>query len=124
MKLYVYENLLSERFIEKELNSENKTYEEIFRELNLEGNFLIIENDEVKQYPQCTKDIPMANAIVHIKRIPKKRRRNGELVAWRGNGVSRSSADDIYVRTGSDYRGVANGRRSKRISGESNSGHI
>lgn len=80
MKLYAYENLLSERFIEKELSCENKTYEEIFAELGFCGNFLIIENDEVKQYPQCAKDMPIkeqsselgSDTIIHVKRIPKK----------------------------------------------------
>jgi hypothetical protein len=69
MKLYVYENLLSERFIEREISScENRkklgSYEQIFGELNLEGYFLVVENDEVKQYPDCAKDVPMVNAII------------------------------------------------------------
>ncbi|MDR1244567.1 MAG: phage tail protein [Endomicrobium sp.] len=113
MKLYVYENLMSERFVVKEIEQlklssgqspkqnleeqssetscENKTYEEIFREVGLSGNFLVIENDEVKQYPECAKDIPakeqsseklgfkeqssevnFKETIIHVKRIPGK----------------------------------------------------
>jgi hypothetical protein len=97
MKLYVYENLLSERFVVKEIRGINNkkelsSYEEIFKELNLEGNFLVIENDEVKRYPECAKDMPakeqsskeasseklgfnevnFKETIIHVKRIPGK----------------------------------------------------
>jgi hypothetical protein len=102
MKLYVYENLLSERFVVKEIEQkELSSYEEIFGELGLSGNFLVIENDEVKRYPECAKDIPanelsskeqsseklshkelgfneqssgqnFKETIIHVKRIPGK----------------------------------------------------
>jgi hypothetical protein len=119
MKLYVYENLLSERFIVKEIKRpKNKTYEEIFGELNLDGTFLVVENDEVKQYPECSKDIPAKElsskkrssgqssklrleqsskeAIIHVKRIPKK---DAGTASWWLGGVMALAGTALTIFT-------------------------
>ena len=101
MKLYVYENLLSERFVVKEIRGINNkkelsSYEEIFKELKLEGNFLVVENDEVKQYPQCSKDVPAEDAKVHIKRIPKK---DAGTASWWLGGVMALAGAALTVFT-------------------------
>lgn len=97
MKLYVYENLLSERFTVKEIKRpKNKTYGEIFGELNLEGNFLVVENDEVKQYPKCSKDMPVRDAIIHVKRIPKK---DAGTASWWLGGVMALAGAALTVFT-------------------------
>jgi hypothetical protein len=120
MKLYVYENLLSERFVVKEIRGINNkkelsSYEEIFRELGLSGNFLVVENDEVKQYPECAKDIPakepsseelsskkqshkelgfnglnFKETIIHVKRIPGKDA--GTASWWLGGAMALAGA--------------------------------
>lgn len=72
MKFYLYENLLSERFKEKNIaGAERLTYAQIFEHLKLEGYFVVIENDTVKKYPECASNMPAANAFIHIKRVPK-----------------------------------------------------
>jgi hypothetical protein len=112
MKLYVYENLLSERFTVKEIKRpKNKTYEEIFRELKLDGTFLVVENDEVKQYPECSKDIPakklsykeqsskelsFKDAIIHVKRIPKK---DAGTASWWLGGVMALAGTALTIFT-------------------------
>ncbi|MDR2426473.1 MAG: phage tail protein [Endomicrobium sp.] len=72
MKFYLYENLLSERFKEKNIDGAEKlTYAQIFERLKLEGYFVVIENDIVKKYPACANEKPQQEAIIAIKRIPK-----------------------------------------------------
>jgi hypothetical protein len=117
MKLYAYENLLSERFVVKEITEQrfkNKRYEEIFAELNVEGDFLIIENDEVKQYPECAKDTPNKDAIIHVKRIPKK---DAGTASWWLGGVMALAGAALTIFTcglGATIGGVAAGGRSER----------